>query len=127
MIFGIGIDIIEISRVKALYDEYGDEIVRKLFTEKEISYCMGKAFPERSFSARFSAKEAFLKALGTGLSSGISWKQIEIENAESGKPNIVCDADLQNILNEKKISNIHLSIAHSENYAVAMVVLETIS
>jgi len=126
MIVGIGIDIIEIPRVKELHREYGDSLVEKIFTEGEIAYCRNKAFPERSFAARFSAKEAFLKALGHGLTGGIGWKDIEVSKNENGKPEIILSGKAQEAVAKYGDVKINLSVSHTDSFASAIVVIETI-
>jgi holo-[acyl-carrier protein] synthase len=112
---GIGVDIIEIARIKSAIKQNKDKFLHKIFTKKEISYCKNRRawrFPE--LAARFAAKEAYSKAIGTGI-RGIKWKEIEVINDKHGKPNLY--------IREKLIKNAMLSISHSENYAVAVVMV----
>jgi len=116
MIKGIGIDIIEIDRIKDAISTHGDKFLSRIFTAKEISYCSIRKklkFPE--LAVRFAAKEAYSKAIGTGI-KGIRFKEIEVVNNKNGKPHIA--------LSGKVDSKVHLSLSHSENYAVASVVIE---
>lgn len=116
MIKGIGTDIIEIERVKNAVNEYGKKFLNRVFTEKELSYCRNGGrirFPE--LSARFAAKEAYSKAIGTGIKD-IEWKAIEVVNDKSGKPHIAVKG--------KMLKNVHLSLSHSRNSAVACVIIE---
>ena len=124
MILGIGIDIIEIERVKRMISRYGEKFLTRIFTESEISYCENKAYPEIHFSARFSAKEAFLKALGTGLSGGIRWRDVETVNDDDGKPDIRYSGKAEEYARKNGVIKVHLSISHSRDYSFAMVALE---
>lgn len=115
MLKGIGIDIIEIDRVKAAVKQFSNKFLERIFTEREIEYCSKKKalkFPE--LAARFAAKEAYSKAIGTGL-RGIRWKQIEVLNGSSGQPFLYIDRKL----NKKAM----ISLSHSDNYATAVVLV----
>ena len=112
---GIGIDIIEINRIKSSVKQYKDKFLKKVFTDREIIYCTKKRalkFPE--LAARFAAKEAYSKAIGTGL-KGINWKEIEIINCNNGKPQIYINKKL----NRKAL----VSLSHIKNYAAAVVLV----
>lgn len=118
---GIGIDLEEIPRFAELLDQWHGRFERKLFTEAEIAYCRGKTLPAQHFAARFAAKEAFAKAIGTGWSGHFSWKDVEVCNDEAGKPSFV----LHNSLRERfGAMNIHLSLSHSTSHVTAMVVIQ---
>jgi holo-[acyl-carrier protein] synthase len=86
MIFGIGIDTIEVHRIERVISEYGDQFLNRIFTEAEIGYCQSRKFSAEHFAARFAAKEAFSKAIGTGIRRGFIWKEVEIGKEYSGKP-----------------------------------------
>lgn len=124
MIFGIGTDIVEIRRFQLFLDKKNIAILDRLFTSFERSFCENSKNSASRLSARFAAKEAFLKALGTGLRNGISWHDMEIINNEMGKPemNLYGKAVEQFQLN--KLNNIHLSLSHDGGNAIAMVILE---
>jgi len=124
MIVGIGIDIIETARVEHIASEYGVELTDRLFTEDEVAYCKDKADPAKHYAARFAAKEAFLKALGSGLTSGINWRDIEVLRDEFGAPSIKYSGRAAEFAKKLGVTDVHLSISHSENYAAAVVVLE---
>jgi len=118
MITGVGIDVVEIDRVSDAFETHGESFLRRIYTERELIYC-GKRkklkFPE--LPVRFAAKEAYSKAIGTGM-RGIRWKQIEVVNNSRGKPHIAVSG--------KILEKAHLSLSHSRDYAVASVVLEEI-
>lgn len=124
MILGVGIDIIDIPRVKSIVEEYGDGFFSKLFTQNEIEYCNSKKNPEINFGARFAAKEALLKALGTGLRGEIQWKEIEVIHDNMGKPTINLNGHAADSAHELGVARVNLSLSHTKKYAVAVVILE---
>ena len=124
MIFGIGTDIIEVERMKK-HLENNDALREKLYTTAEQKYCnKGKVTMYQCYAARFSAKEAFFKALGTGYRYGMAFHEIEVLNDELGKPYVNPHGKVKEFLEEKKIKSIHLSISHVKEMANAFVVLE---
>lgn len=123
MIAGVGTDIIRVERIKRLLLNY-PHFVDKVFTAGEIEYCSGKASPEQSYAVRFSAKEAVMKALGTGWNGMVNWKDIEVVYDEQGKPEILAYNGTRELLDQLEVSAIHVSLSHEKEYAVAFVVLE---
>ena len=124
MIFGIGTDIIEVKRMEKHLDK-NDALKQKLYTNEEQKYCeRGKVTKSQCYAARFAAKEAFFKALGTGYRYGMAFHEIEVLNDELGKPFINPHGKVKEYLEEKKIKSIHLSISHVKEMANAFVVLE---
>lgn len=113
---GIGIDIIEVKRIKKLMEEYGERFIKRILTDNEIGYCNKFSKPELHFAGRFASKEAYSKAIGTGVGKEFSWKDIEILNDEKGKPYIIH-------LRKNEFSKIkfEISISHTEEYACAVV------
>ncbi len=124
MIVGMGVDIIDVARVQASIERYGDRFLRRLYTEGEIAYCASKANKYERFAARFAAKEAALKALGTGLSGGISWRDFEVVRERSGRPTIVFRNKALQVAERLGCRNISISITHTEQVAFAQVILE---
>ncbi len=122
MILGIGIDIIEVARISKSIQRKGFK--EKIFSKLEIDYCEKKANMAERFAARFAAKEAFLKALGTGLRSGMAFNEIEVVNDEQGKPSIRTLGVTSQTIKEMGIKTIHLSLSHTKKMAVASVVIE---
>jgi holo-[acyl-carrier protein] synthase len=121
-----GVDIIEIDRIKKSFERSGPAFRDKVFTEKEIEYCEDKKVVKyNSYAARFAAKEAISKAFGTGISKGISWKNIEIFNNEQGMPYVTLSGGAKDFFNEIGATDISLSLSHCENYAVAYAVILT--
>jgi len=123
LVFGVGVDIIEVDRVQ-------DKLTRtpslkeKLYTRVEISYCESKKFLYQHYAARFAAKEAFMKALGTGWSQGVKFSEIEIHNLETGQPVIEVSGQAQKICQAQGITRFYVSLSHLQTKAVAVVVLE---
>lgn len=124
MIFGIGTDIIEVERIRK-FAAKGDAFKQRVFTEKEIEYSESHRDPAPFYAARFSAKEAFVKALGTGFTGGIGFNQIEVYHVELGKPEIRLSGKALEVAGEKGIKKIFVSISHVKDWANAVVVLET--
>jgi holo-[acyl-carrier protein] synthase len=121
MVFGIGIDIEEIPRFEELTGQWGRRFVQRLFTPEEIAYCESKARPAQHFAARFAAKEAFAKAIGTGWTGAFRWKDVEVRNNGQGKPVLL----LHDTLHERfGRMDMHVSLSHSGAYVTAMVVIE---
>lgn len=123
MIKGAGVDIADIPRIKEMVDK-GRHFIDKVFSETEINYCCGKFRREIHFAARWAAKEAFFKALGTGWRDGMKWTDVAVENDELGKPEITLHGVTLEKFLQKNCSHIHLSISHTHENAIAVVVLE---
>ncbi len=124
MIFGIGIDLIEVDRLRRSVEKFGDKFLNRIFTDNEIKYCQTKSNSYQHYAVRFAAKEALLKAIGTGLRAGITWHQIEIINDTQGKPSIITYGECHKILQKLDIKNIELSLSHTKHHGVAVVILE---
>lgn len=121
-VLGIGIDIEEIARFETLTKEWGLRFEKKVYTDEEIRYCSGKTRPPQHFAARFAAKEAFSKAIGTGWTGAFRWTDVEVRNDEAGKPSFI----LYNSLAERFGDlNIQLSLSHSGAYVAAMVIIQS--
>jgi holo-[acyl-carrier protein] synthase len=120
IIKGVGTDIIEIERIKVAIERHGSRFLDRLFTEKEQSYCGRYKDPTPHYAGRFAAKEAILKALGTGLHAEMTWKEIEIVNDLQGKPEVQLSARLKASL---AVAQIFLSISHCESYATATAIV----
>ena len=123
MIYGIGIDLIEIERIKQAIERNGQRFIDRVYTETEQAYCSGRP-SFACYAARFTAKEAFLKALGTGLRKGMKWRDIEVETDELGKPYLRLYGYLQERCHAEGFAHLHLTLSHSSAYAVAQVVIE---
>ena len=123
MIFGAGVDIVEVFRMRDAIDKWGDSFLKKIFTDKEIGYSTSKRFSCQHFAARFAAKEAVIKAFGEPKKFPVKWTEIEVLNDDEGKPMIEFHDDALKLKNKKKISDVVLSMSHSKNYAIANVIL----
>lgn len=126
MIYGIGTDIAATNRFQRFLDESNNALLERIFTPAERSTCNKRKDSASCLAARFAAKEAFLKALGTGLREGISWHDIEVVNDKLGKPELVLSGKASELFHSKGLGNALLSLSHDSGHAVAMVVLEVL-
>ena len=123
MIIGTGIDIVEISRIKNAAKKWQKNFLLKIFTDKELEYSNEKTSSCQHLAARFAAKEAVLKALGSGLTSRMEWRDIEVWNEESGKPNVRLTGEVERVSQSRGVKDIIISMSHTRTYAVASVIL----
>lgn len=126
MIRGTGVDIVATSRFQSFLDKGNSAILERLFTHSERETCSRRKDAASCFAARFAAKEALLKALGTGLRDGLSWHDIEVINDVLGKPELILSGKAAELYQIKKLTGMHLSLSHDGGHAVAMVVLEAL-
>lgn len=126
-IFGIGTDLIEIDRMRQALNRRGERLLWRLFTGREIGYCRAKRVPYPHYAARFAAKEAFFKALGSGWRGGLRWNEVEVAHAEGGKPTLVLTGTVQRWAEEKGVreGNIQVSLTHSRDYASSTVIIHS--
>jgi len=124
MILGSGIDLVEIGRIQQSMDRYGSRFVGRVYTGEEQAYCQRKRASAESFAARFAAKEAGAKALGTGISQGVSWLEIEVVRQPSGRPSLQLHGRAAEIAARLGVVHAALSITHTAEVAMASVVLE---
>ena len=124
MIFGIGTDVVEVIRIKDSLDKYGDKLAHKILTKEEMASYQVSSRKENFLAKRFAAKEAFSKALGTGLRGDVNLHAISVAHDDMGKPCFQFNANVSLILSQHKINQQHLSISDEKNIAVAFVVLE---
>jgi len=125
MVLGLGTDLIEISRIEASIARYGEQFLERVFTADEITYCFRKKRnAAESFAARFAAKEAGAKALGTGISQGISWREIEVQRAPGQRPELEFSGRAAERAKVMGVRTISLSLTHSRDVAMAVVILE---
>ena len=124
MICGTGVDIAETSRIEQSLERHGERFAKKVFTAAEIAYC--EKFKNRGerYAARFAAKEAAFKALGTGWRAGVRWLDVEVTHLPSGKPELVLSGRAKEIAQQLRVVRMSISISHSDRYVVAMVVFE---
>ncbi len=124
MIFGIGVDIVDTGRFERFVRENNQPLLDRLFTAGEIAYCSPRKQCATHYASRFAAKEAFLKALGTGLRDGLSWHDVEVVNDPLGKPSLRFTGKAAELYAQHNLAACHLSLSHDGSAAVAMVVLE---
>lgn len=124
MVLGLGTDLIEIERIQQSLDRFGERFTRKVFTAGEIAYCERKKHSAESFASRFAAKEAAAKALGTGISRGIQWKEIEVRRAPGERPTLHLTGRAAERAASMGVTNLQLSLTHSRDVAMAVVVAE---
>ena len=124
MIVGSGIDLVEIERIQHSVDRYGERFLDRVYTSAEQAYCLRKRKAAESLAARFAAKEAGAKALGTGISFGVSWLEIEVVREFSGRPTLVFHGRAAQIAARLGVTHAALSITHTGTLAMASVVLE---
>jgi holo-[acyl-carrier protein] synthase len=125
MIVGTGIDVAEVPRVAAAIDRFGQRFIRRIFTEAEIRYCDSKANRVERYAARFAAKEAGMKALGTGWNYGVRWRDVEVLRKPGQRPTIVFHGRAGEFAKKLGVVNAALSITHTEEQAIAQVILES--
>jgi|SRR5579863_5626825 holo-[acyl-carrier protein] synthase len=124
MIVGTGIDIAEVPRIAASIARFGDRFIQRIFTEGEIRYCDSKANRAERYAARFAAKEAAMKALGTGWNYGVRWRDIEVRRQPGGRPTLAFHGKAAEFAAKLKATNIALSLTHTADQALAQVILE---
>ena len=120
MIESVGIDLVEIQRIKVAIDRYGERFTNRIFTPWEIEYCLSKINPALSFAGRFAVKEAVFKAIGTGFAEGVKWTSVEVVNDRKGQPQVRLGRAIRNHIGDKKIV---ISLSHTSEYAVASALL----
>ena len=125
MILGVGTDLMEIARIQQSIDRYGDRFLARVFTPREIAYCQRKKNAAESFAARFAAKEAGAKALGTGISHGISWLELEVTREPTGRPLLQLSGRAAGRARSLGVTRISLSLTHSRDTALAVVMMES--
>jgi len=122
-IAGIGIDLVSIPRMREMIDRWQDRFVRRVFTDGEIAYCRAHSDPVPHFAARFAAKEAGLKALGTGLQLGVRWRELEVRRERTQAPTLTLSGRSREIGLGKGGSRVLLSLTHEGDYALAQAML----
>jgi holo-[acyl-carrier protein] synthase len=125
MIVGTGIDISEVPRIAESIQRFGDRFLRRVFTEGEIEYCESKANRVERYAARFAAKEAAMKALGTGWSRGVRWRDIEVSRQPGTRPTIKFHGKAAEFAAKLNATNVALSLSHTPQQAIAQVILES--
>jgi holo-[acyl-carrier protein] synthase len=125
MIVGSGIDICEVPRIRSSMERFGDRFVQRIFTEREIAYASRKANRYERYAARFAAKEAAMKAIGTGWRGGVRWQDFEVVNLPSGKPTLLFHGKAKEYAERLGARHVSLSLTHTKDQAMAFVILES--
>jgi len=125
MIYGIGIDIVDIRRMGRVIDRWGTRFINRVFTAREISFCCQRPRSVSSLALRFAAKEAFSKAIGLGMKRGIRWRDIEVVQNPNGRPDINVTGEVLRFCRKEGIGRWHVSLSDESYYGIAVVVLET--
>ena len=124
MILGTGIDIIEVARIAASHEKFGERFLNRILKPAEIAYALSHKNPAPFLAARFAAKEAISKAFGTGIGKHLGWQDMEVGRKESGEPFVILHGGGAQLLKERGARIVHLSLSHTEHYATAMAILE---
>lgn len=125
MILGTGVDIIEVGRIEASLERFGERFMRRILHEGEMSYCMSHDKPGPFLAARFAAKEAISKAFGTGIGSQLGWQDMEVRRKDTGEPYVVLHAKGLELLGSRGGGKLWLTLSHTQQHAIAMAVLES--
>ncbi len=124
MLIGTGVDLIEVERIAHSIERYGERFLRRVYTDHEIAYCSRKRVSAESYAARFAAKEAGAKALGTGISRGVTWNEFQVGRNPGGRPILELSGRAALLATELGVRAISLSLTHTGNLAMATVVME---
>jgi holo-[acyl-carrier protein] synthase len=124
MILGIGVDIIEVERIRGVHERFGDRFLTRFLCPTELAYCAGYRQPAPHWAARFAAKEAISKAFGTGIGSELGWLDMEVLRHPTGQPYAVLHGKGSTLLRERGGEALHLTLSHTAQHAVAMAVIE---
>ena len=124
MILGVGIDIIEVSRIAASYEKFGERFLNRILHAAEIAYCLTHKAPAPFLAARFAAKEAISKAFGTGIGAQLGWHDMEVARKKSGEPFVILHGNGEKLLKERNARVVLISLSHTQAHATAMAILE---
>jgi holo-[acyl-carrier protein] synthase len=125
MILGVGVDIIEVERIKASYKRFGERFVNRILLPDEIAYCLAYKNPAPFLAARFAAKEAASKAFGTGIGAQLGWLDMEVKRKASGEPFLILHGAGRKLLKKRRARAVLISLSHTQTYATAVAVLES--
>ena len=124
MILGIGIDIIEVARIEASYERFGERFLNRILHPNEINYCLSHKSPGPFLAARFAAKEAISKAFGTGIGAQLGWQDMEVGRKESGEPFVILHEAGQKLMQSRGARVVLISLSHTQAHASAVAILE---
>lgn len=125
MILGVGIDIIEVARIRSSYERFGERFLNRILHPNEIAYCLSHKVPAPFLAARFAAKEAISKAFGTGIGAQLGWQDMEVGRKESGEPFVILHGGGKTLLDERKGRVVLISLSHTQEHAAAVAILES--
>jgi holo-[acyl-carrier protein] synthase len=125
MILGLGSDLAEVPRIRASRERFGDRFLQRVYTPGELAYALSKVNIDERLAARFAAKEAAMKALGTGLAGGVTWKDFSVGREPSGKPTIILSGVAARIAAQRGVQRIHVTLTHTTAMAMAVVIMES--
>ena len=125
MIVGMGIDVAEVERIRAVIESQKERFLHRVYTDKEIAYCEQFKNKFERYAGRFAAKEAAMKALGTGWSRGVRWRDVEVVRERGGRPSLSLKGEAKKIADALGVEHIALSITHTADQAIAHVIFET--
>ena len=123
-VIGIGVDLVECTRIQHSLDRFGDKFLHRVFTDGEIEYSMSMKFPARHLAARFAGKEAVAKAFGTGIGKAMGWRNIDIQKRPSGEPFLVFSGPADELATKRGVKSALITLSHTEHHGMAVVVLE---
>jgi holo-[acyl-carrier protein] synthase len=124
LILGIGIDIIEVARIQASHEKFGERFLNRILHPGEIAYCLSHKMPAPFLAARFAAKEAISKAFGTGIGAQLGWHDMEVARRESGEPYVILHGKGEELLKQRGGRIVLISLSHTQQHATAVAVLE---
>jgi holo-[acyl-carrier protein] synthase len=125
MILGVGIDIIEVSRIEDSHRKFGERFLNRILHTNEIQYCLSHRAPGPFLAARFAAKEAISKAFGTGIGAQLGWRDMEVARKESGEPFVILHEKGKELMSTRGATSLRISLSHTQNYAAAVAILES--
>jgi holo-[acyl-carrier protein] synthase len=126
VILGVGIDIIEVARIRSSYERFGERFLNRLLHPNEIAYCLSHKVPAPFLAARFAAKEAISKAFGTGIGAQLGWQDMEVGRKESGEPFVILHEGGKKLLEDRKARVVLISLSHTQEHAAAVAILESV-
>jgi holo-[acyl-carrier protein] synthase len=124
MILGVGVDIVEVARIRASHERFGERFLTRILRPTEIEYCLSHRDPAPHLAARFAAKEAISKAFGTGIGQHLGWRDMEVRRKESGEPFLILHDQGLELINSRGPAKVHISLSHTLQHAAATAVLE---
>ena len=124
MIIGTGVDVVEIARIRSVLERLKDRFISRVFTPEEQQFCNGHRDPTPHYAARFAAKEALFKAIGTGWAKGVTWLDVEVLRERQEAPILTLHGEAQRLSESMGVHKVHVSLSHSDQWAVAIVILE---